>query len=136
MNDKAFVDTNLLIYAISSDAGKAQKVETLLRRPFDFLISTQVINEFVQTCYRKNLLPPAEIRRSVDDFLLFFELATIEKSTILTGLDLKERYRFSWFDSLIVAASIENGCTVLFSEDLQDGLIVDAKLTIQNPLLP
>lgn len=133
MKDKVFFDTNLLIYAISLDINKANKIELLLREPFDFIISTQVINEFVHTCYRKNLLPALDIRNAVEDFLSFFELTIIQDSTILTALDIKERYSFSWYDSLIVGAALENECSVLFSKDMQDGIVINQKLTIKNP---
>ncbi len=135
MNDKVFVDTNLLVYSISTDAGKASKVEHLFQEPFDFVVSTQVINEFVHTCHRKNLLPIAEIRRAVEDFLLFFDLATIEESSILAAFDLKVQHGFSWYDALIVAAALENDCSILFSEDMQHGMVVAHKLTIHNPFL-
>lgn len=135
MKGKAFGDTNLLVYSISTDAAKAGKIERLFREAFDFVISTQVVNEFVHTCFRKNLLPADDIRRAVGDFLLFFELATLDESSILTAFDLKARYGFSWYDSLIVAAAFENDCEILYSEDMQHGLVVEDKLTIQNPLL-
>lgn len=54
-----------------------------------------MINEFVHSCHRKSLLPAAEIRPVVEDFLLFFELVVIEESTILSAFDLKAHYHFS-----------------------------------------
>lgn len=99
MNAKVFVDTNLLIYLISDDADKASKVALLLQEPFRFVISTQVISEFTHTCYRKALLSPADIRFVVEDFLLFFDLATIGETTIKTAFDLKDRHHFSWYDA-------------------------------------
>jgi predicted nucleic acid-binding protein len=135
MSDKVFIDTNLLVYAISTDAEKSAKIEYLFRESFDFVISTQVINEFVHTCYRKNLLPAAEIRSAVEDFLSFFDLITIQETTIVTALDLKEQHSFSWYDALIIAVALENDCDVLFSEDMQHGMVIDEKLTIKNPFL-
>jgi predicted nucleic acid-binding protein len=49
------------------------------------------------------------------------------------GLAVAERYRFSFYDALIVAAALESGCTTLFSEDLQDGQVIDQTLTVRNP---
>jgi predicted nucleic acid-binding protein len=49
------------------------------------------------------------------------------------GLAVAERYRFSFSDALIVAAALESGCTTLFSEDLQDGQVIDRTLTVRNP---
>lgn len=133
MNDKAFVDTNLLVYSISTDVAKAGRVERLLLDSFDFIISTQVVNEFVHTCHRKELLPVADIRRAVEDFLLFFDLAIIGESTILLALDIKERHSFSWYDALIVATALESDCSTLFSEDMHSGMIIEGKMTILNP---
>jgi len=135
MKDKVFVDTNLLVYAISTDAVKADKIEHLFRESFDFVVSTQVINEFVHTCHRKQLLPADDIRRLVEDFLLFFDLVTIEETTILTAFDLKARHGFAWYDALIVAVALEIGCATLYSEDMHHGLVVEGRLTIRNPLL-
>ncbi|MCU0345477.1 MAG: PIN domain-containing protein [Saprospiraceae bacterium] len=135
MKDKAFVDTNLLVYSISTEKIKAVIVEQLFQQSFNFVISTQVINEFVHTCHRKNLLPASEIRQAVEDFLLFFDLSIIEDTTIMTAFDLKARYGFSWYDSLIVSTALEIGCSKLFSEDLQHGMVIKEKLTIQNPFL-
>jgi len=67
----------------------------------------------------KNWLPFIEVRRLVEDFLLFFEVVLLDETTITTAFDLKERYSFSYYDSLIVAAALGNGCCILFSEDLQ-----------------
>ncbi|MCA0237580.1 MAG: PIN domain-containing protein [Bacteroidetes bacterium] len=136
MKGKCFIDTNLLVYAISTDADKANKIELLFRESFDFLISTQVVNEFINTCHRKNLLPVNDIRSVVEDFLSFFELAIIQESTILLALNLKEQYNFSWYDGLIVATALENDCTHLFSEDMQHGLLVEKRLAIHNPFVP
>lgn len=135
MKDKVFIDTNLLVYAISTDTEKTRKIEFLLSDSLDFVISTQVINEFIHTCFRKNLLPAVEIRNAVEDFLLFFELVTIQEDTILLALDLKERHRFSWYDALIVASAFENNYVCLYSEDMQHSQIVEKKLAIQNPFM-
>lgn len=135
MNARAFIDTNLLIYSISTEEKKANAVEQLLLKPFDFVLSTQVINEFVHTCLRKNLLPLSDIRHIVEDLLLFFELVTIEEATIAIAFELKENHHFSWYDALILASALESDCALLFSEDMQHGMVIGNKMTIQNPFL-
>jgi predicted nucleic acid-binding protein len=84
MNDKVFIDTNVLIYSISTEIEKSNKIQNLFRQDLDFVISTQVINEFVHSCNRKKLLPSNDIRRVIEDFLLFFELTTLEETTIFS----------------------------------------------------
>jgi predicted nucleic acid-binding protein len=135
MNDRVFIDTNMLIYYISEDKVKANKVQKLLTLPFDFVISTQVVSEFIHTCHRKKLLPADDIRKVVEEFLRFVELSQISESTIFTAFDLKERYGFSWYDSLIIAAAFENNCSILFSEDMHNGLEINGKMAIRNPFL-
>lgn len=135
MNGRVFVDTNLLIYSISDEVEKAARIERLLQEPFNFVISTQVINEFAHTCYRKALLPPADIRSVVENFLLFFDLTTIEETTIMMAFDLKSRHSLSWYDALIVAAAFESACETLYSEDMQHGLVIEKRLSIENPFL-
>ena len=135
MKDKVFIDTNLLIYAIGSDHNKSIRVEQLLREPFFFLISTQVINEFVNTCLRKKLMPLENVKNIVDHYMLFFNLTTIESSTINSAFKFKLKYGFSWYDALIAASAFENNCTILFTEDLQDSMVVEEQLTIQNPFV-
>jgi predicted nucleic acid-binding protein len=135
MSDKVFIDTNLLIYSISKESKKSYIVENLLLQPFDFIISTQVINEFVQVCFKKSLIPSEDIRQVVGDFLQFFEVVVIEDITILSALNIKDKYRYAWYDSLIIASALENNCTLLFSEDISNGQQIEQSLTIQNPFM-
>jgi len=135
MSDKVFIDTNLLIYSISKESRKSYIVENLLLQPFDFIISTQVINEFVQVCFKKSLIPSEDIRQVVRDFLQFFEVVVIEDITILSALNIKDKYRYAWYDSLIIASALENNCTLLFSEDMSNGQQIEQSLTIQNPFM-
>jgi predicted nucleic acid-binding protein len=135
MSDKVFMDTNLLIYAISNDENKRDRIENLFFQPYEFAISTQVINEFINTCIRKNLLPFEGIQQVTNDFFQFFTLFKIEKSTILLAFEMKGKYNFSWYDALIVSVALENNCTILFSEDMQHGLKIDDKMVIKNPFL-
>ena len=59
----------------------------------------------------------------------------ITESTIASTLAIKTRYQLQWYDSLIIAAALQAGCTTLYSEDMQHGLVVEKSLTIINPFL-
>ena len=63
-------------------------------------------------------------------------LHPLAPSTLFSALDVAERYGFSHYDSLIVAAALESGCSILYSEDLQHGQVIDQRLTVINPILP
>jgi len=60
-------------------------------------------------------------------------VTTISITTIHTALDIRERYNFSWYDSLILAAALEGGCDTLYSEDMQNGQEINGQLRIVNP---
>lgn len=127
----AFVDTNVLLYLLSSDAVKADRAEALLEA--GCIISVQVLNEFANVARRKLRMPWDQI----DDVLgIVRALCFVEPLTLDThdlGRTVAERYELSFYDALIVAAALHAGCTTLFSEDMQDGMRVERKLRISNP---
>ena len=113
MNDRSFVDTNVLVYLFSDEPEKQQRAnELLVSAPPEetLVISTQVIGEFVNVCLRRRLLSEAE-----------------------TAMRLHERYGYAWWDSVLVATALEADCTILYSEDLQDGQVIEGRLRIVNP---
>jgi predicted nucleic acid-binding protein len=67
----------------------------------------------------------------IDDF----EIVPLTKELIPETYRINYRYRFSYWDSNIVAAALEGGCAILYTEDLQDGQIIDNTLNVVNPML-
>ena len=131
--DKRFIDTNILLYLLSEDQGKAERAEEILS--LGGVVSVQVLNEFASTSLRKLKMTCPEVREIID---VIREMCTVVPVTLDThslGLDIVERYRFSFYDALIVASALENGCSLLFTEDLQHGQRIDKKLGIHNPFL-
>jgi predicted nucleic acid-binding protein len=128
---KAFIDTNILLYLLSEDSNKADRAETIVRA--GGTISVQVLNELVNVTHRKLAMSWMEI----NEFLsLIRSLCPIEPLTIEThdmGKLIAERYKLSVYDAMIVAAALLGGCETLYSEDMQDGLLIDNQLRICNP---
>ena len=127
---RAFFDTNVLIYLLSADSAKADRAETLIAA--GGTVSLQVLNEFVAVATRKLGMRLPEIREILSATRA---LCTVEPLTIAThelALDLAERFNLSFYDALIVAAATAANCTVLYSEDMQDGQRIEG-LTIRNP---
>jgi predicted nucleic acid-binding protein len=129
---KAFFDTNILVYAATSDP-KKQKAGNCLRR--QGLVSVQVLNEFVHVARRKlhHDWPQIELalrlfRDSLDD------VVPLTMNTHSAAVLLARDHGPSFFDALIIAAAIEAGCDTLYSEDLQHGRTFGG-LTIVNPFL-
>ena len=131
--DRCFFDTNILLYLLSEDNCKADRAEAIIA--VGGVISVQVLNEFSSVAFRKFKMSYAEIR---DTLLTVRALCQIQPVTIDThelGLDIAERYGFSLYDSMIVSAALQSSCTILYSEDMQQGQIIEGQLTISNPFI-
>jgi predicted nucleic acid-binding protein len=101
----------------------------------DASISFQVVQEVLNRLTRQDALEPGqETELILKDVLLPMWTVMPSENLYRRALDLKTRYRYSFYDSLIVAAALEAGCTRLFSEDLQHGQQIEG-LTIENPFL-
>ena len=127
----SFFDTNVLLYLASDDAAKAERAQAALAD--GGVISVQVLNEVANVARRRMRLSWAETH----EFLgLLRELLTVHAVTLEThetGLALAERYGLSTNDALIAAAALHAGCDTLWSEHMQDGLLVQGRLRIVNP---
>jgi len=132
MPAKDFFDTNVLIYAVGKNDARAAKAEALLAS--GGMISIQSLNEFVSVARRKLGMSWKEAREFVDLIcILCPDPVPISLDTHRGALAIAERYGYSIYDALIASAALEAGCKTLYSEDLQDGQIIDRQLTIRNP---
>lgn len=131
MPGKAFIDTNIVIYALGPTSSK-----TLLATPL-FVgspsISTQVLSETANVAAKRLGMPVPEVRHFITTLESMCRVEIITLATIHITLDLRERYGFSWYDSLIVATALDAGCDTLYSEDMQNGQVIEGHLRIVNP---
>lgn len=132
MNDKVFVDTNILVYSVANDRPKRVIANDLLLNQ-NILISSQVISEFIAVVLRKKILEMPKVIEYAKQFMQVFQVAIITKAAITLTLKVMVQYRFSYWDSLVIATALEHNCTRLYSEDLQDGQSIEDKLIIINP---
>lgn len=126
-----FFDTSVLLYLLSDDTVKADRVETLLGARG--VISVQVLNEFAVVALQKLQMPLHEVREILDTIRA---VCTVEPLTVDAhdrGLAVFERYRFSFYDSILVATALISGAKTLYSEDLQHGQVIDKQLRVTNP---
>jgi predicted nucleic acid-binding protein len=134
MSAKPFLDTNVVLYAFREGDSRRQKAEALLVK--GGLISVQVLNEFAAVARRRLNKSWQEVRRALAILRVFCpEPATLTVKTHEAALRIAERYKYSIYDGLIIAAALETGCNVLYSEDLQDGQVIENSLTIRNPFM-
>jgi predicted nucleic acid-binding protein len=127
----SFFDTNVLIYVASTDSAKAASAEKLIFE--GGVISVQVLNEIANVARRKMGMSWAETQAFLGTIrdLLLVRPVTIE--THESGLELAERYSLSIYDAMIAASALEADCSVLWSEDMRDGLLIDGRLRLVNP---
>jgi predicted nucleic acid-binding protein len=131
MNDKPFFDTNVILYAFRQHDTRGQAAEALLAA--GGALSVQVLNEFVAVARRKFDKSWEEVRRALDILRVFCpEPVPLMIETHERAVQIAERYGYSIFDSLIIAAALHVGATTLYSEDMRDGQAIDG-LTIRNP---
>lgn len=135
MQDKVFLDTNILVYTYSSTEPEKQKAaqQCMTRYEKNSWISTQVLNELNNVLYRKFSLSYDDILSVMSEIESYFQITTVSPQTIRQALLIGERYRYSYFDSLILASALEQDCSILFSEDMQNGQLVLGRLSIVNP---
>jgi predicted nucleic acid-binding protein len=134
----SFTDSNIWLYSLMTDAitpeavRKQQSASRLLRqiRP---IISTQVINETCSVLMRKARFDEAQIREVVEAFAEICTIVGLTTDTLIQASTLRSRYNFSFWDGLIVASALEAKASILYSEDMQTGLVVEGQLTIVNP---
>jgi predicted nucleic acid-binding protein len=125
-----FLDTSILLYLLSENEAKADCTEALLAA--GGVISVQVLNEFAAVALGRKAVNFRELRQILSDIRALCVVRPLDAETHELGLDLAERYRFPIHDSLIVAAALRAGCSVLYAEDLHHRQTV-RKLTIRNP---
>ena len=131
MNAKPFLDTNVILYLLSGDTTKADRVEALLAQ--GGTISVQVLNEAMNVMTKKLKMGLDEACDVLAGIRYACEVQSITIETHDQALGIMRRYGFSIYDSGIVAAAAGAGCTTLYSEDLQDGQRIGPGLTITNP---
>jgi len=137
MSARSFFDTNVLVYADdkATPAKQRRAIDLVAehRRTGTGVVSLQVLQEYFVTVTRKLRVDSRIARRKVE-LLAEFDVAAPEVSDILAAIDLHRLHGFSFWDALVLRAAMQAGCSVLFSEDLQDAREVDG-IQIVNPFL-
>ena len=136
MNGDSFLDTNIFVYSIDeTDDRKHRIASELIDRLLEDktgCVSYQVVQETISVMLRKHDAPRDAIQEMLDDTLQPFWQVDPSPGLYMRGLELRDRYGFNFYDSLIVAAALEANCVHLYTEDMQHGQRIEG-LTIENP---
>ncbi len=131
-NGKNFLDTNIIIYAHSDVESGKQKIAQEIISEKVTIISTQVLQKAANTLTRKFKHTWKEVSKVVDEAATNNILHTNTNDTILSACTISEKYNYPFYDSLIIAAALENNCNTLYSEDLHHEQLIENTLTIVN----
>lgn len=135
-SDRAFLDTNVLVYCIDVDDARKHRIARGIVERNDgptYVLSTQVLQELYATVTRRlKRAFPAE--RADEAVQAFFDMpiVQIDKGIIRDAMPSSRRWQVSFWDALIIQSALHGGCKRLITEDLQDGRRFDG-LVVENP---
>jgi predicted nucleic acid-binding protein len=138
MNARFFLDTNIFVYSFDQTApqksARASELIRLALRSRNGIVSYQVVQEFFNVAFRRFACPMTAAEAEQYLATTFRPLMAVNSSAALyvEGFRLKSSYSLSWYDAVVVAAAIEGGAQLLYSEDLQNGQEF-GKLRVENP---
>jgi len=134
MTRRVFLDTNVVLYFVSEAGARTAIAEQLLMQ--GGVVSVQVLNELVSAARGELNMSWDEVRVAREKTLIFCpDPVSLTEDLHRSAVEISARYGFHIYDSLILAAAMEAGCTTLLTEDMQDGQVVDG-VRIENPFLP
>ena len=133
-SDKAFLDTNVLVYTLGQREDRTPVAEALLAA--GAVISVQVLNELVAVARRRLAMPWSDVTAALEAInVLCPSPVSLDVRTHSDALRLAAAHGYHIYDALIIAAALESNCTTLYSEDLHSGQVIDGRLTIRNPFV-
>jgi predicted nucleic acid-binding protein len=130
--ERIYLDTNILIYVYSNDEKKKREatLELFQKTP---IISIQNINEAVNVFFKKFHLPPDDVANKIKELCLACEVVPVHVGDVEYAVQLKDRYGYSYFDSLMLASALKAEAALFYSEDMQHGQRIYDRLSIINP---
>jgi predicted nucleic acid-binding protein len=135
-----FIDSNIWLYRFLADQdpdpqedARKRSIAIALTDAEGIIVSTQVINEVCSVLIKRASLNEAQILNLLEEFENRCAIVELTIASLKRAVHLRMLYRLSFWDSLIVACAVQSDVPILYSEDMQHGLIVSEKLAIMNP---
>ena len=139
-NSLYFCDSNIWLYRllIDPECNEAEEIRkhnlaAALTSKKNILITRQIINKVCSVLSKKAKISEIKIRQIIQEFYDGCVVIQLDRNIILRASELRNHYSFSFWDSLIVASALAADASILYSEDMQDGLIISNQLTLINP---
>ena len=129
-----FVDTNIWLYAfVEADDPSKSAIAGKLIADIEPVISTQVINEVCVNLLRQASFPEDQIAQLIEAFCGKYRVVEFGRPALLAASRLRKTYSLSFWDSTIVSAALSSGVSLLYSEDMQHGMLFEGRLQVRNP---
>ncbi len=138
MKDKIFIDTNIWLYAfMEQDSQKSSIAKRVIDENVERVcLSTQVLNEICINLLKKADYSEEEITRLIGNLSDVYEIYPVKIDDCLKASKIRNKFYVSYWDSLVIASALNNGCSILYLEDnMQHNQIIEDKLRIINPYL-
>jgi predicted nucleic acid-binding protein len=134
MSGRVFFDTNVLVYVVGGMDERTATAEALIAN--GGVVSVQVLNELASVSRRKLGMSWEDIGDAVGAIcLLCPSPIPLTIDTHESGVRIAAKYGFPFYDALIASAALEAECTTLYSEDFQNGQVIEGRLTVRNPFI-
>jgi len=128
---RVFADTNIAVYAESDNGEKSKRARAIIES--SPVISTQVVNEVIATLTGKYAFSRLDAYEVASGLMDLCEVVPVDQGTVREAMRIAVRYQLSHWDALIVAAALEAGCDLLYSEDMQHEQVFEGRVTVTNP---
>lgn len=131
----SFIDSNVWLYAFidAQDTTKQAIAVNLITSTTGIVVSSQVVNEVAVNLLKKAAFTEEEIRLLMASFYQQHTVMPLSLDTLVDASHIREQYRISYWDSLILASARASGARTVYTEDMHDGLVIEQTLRIVNP---
>jgi predicted nucleic acid-binding protein len=126
------VDTNILLYALDDFYADKQSISINIIADKPSFCS-QSLSEFTNVCLKRWKFPKSRVAEIIKTYLQQCTYIPVSELVILLSFEIMTKYNFQLFDSMIVASALETGCSILYTEDMNDGQLIEKQLKIVNP---
>lgn len=130
-----FIDTNIWLYAFNNgqDVQKTARAQQIIRQTPQIVISSQIVNEICNNMLRKFGVSEEDIRKLVRSLYRRYLVVELNRDIILQASIVRKSYNISYWDGLVISSAVSANARQLYSEDMQDRLVINNQLTIINP---
>jgi predicted nucleic acid-binding protein len=134
MSGRAFFDTNVFIYLYADAERSKQEISRdIVNNAYECITSTQILNEINNVLIKKWRTPYETVKAIQNDVRHIGEITYVTEDIIDKAVDLHFRYGFSYYDCLMLASALDSDCDIIYTEDMNNGQVIDDKLKIINP---